>query len=646
MDRKIGNWIKGSLLYAAILLTELLVVHFERGVFQAGFLLASLIGDFFLVRWLIKKRLSDVICKILAFFGVCFALLVGAFLVCRSTLGSYRGADLKTNFFSDKNVMFVVPHQDDDINLGGGIIEQYAAAGSRVSIVYTTNGDSLDLAEIRFQESLKVAQKMGIGSENVFFLGYGDGWRNGHIYHSEDENGIWTSHVGYQQTYGTEGKDCYRECSYTRRNYLNSLVEVIMEIQPEIIYAVDYDAHSDHRAMSLMLEEAMAEILASQKDYQPDLYKGFAYRTAWWAYPDFTDQLNLKSSVEYKTPTETEVFIPFYSWSQRVRIPVDGKGLNRFLSQTETARQLALYKSQDAIMNADRVVNGDKVFWQRRTDSVLYDAQFQIGDNAEDRLQDFKLLDTYDVTSQQLGGSVVDITQGVTVQMSRPRELRFLGLYEDFDLENQILEGYVELGTGTRIPFGPLNNDGTMTPIALPGTAENTFHIVITDYTGTAPGLTEVEAYTTDITAPEKNVEYLMLVDEEDNFVYDYFMDHASDTRSFTLYTYPESGVYHEEDIQITMDGDPGTKCTFADGMLTVTCPEKQQCRLTVALGDISTTVRISNPSGAKEQLLSWIQKVDYELFCGTERWSIRGQIQYYREFYNKMQIIAESIFA
>ena len=51
-----------------------------------------------------------------------------------------------------------------------------------------------------------------------------------------------------------------------------------MNYKPEIIFAVDFDRHIDHRAISLIFEEAISNILSKKNNsYFPEIYKGFCY---------------------------------------------------------------------------------------------------------------------------------------------------------------------------------------------------------------------------------------------------------------------------------------------------------------------------------------------------------------------------------
>lgn len=94
--------------------------------------------------------------------------------------------DDKAEIYADKSVLLIVPHQDDDINLMGGMLEEYVRYKSDIRICFYTNGDFEVSAETRLNESLKVAEFYGISEENIIFMGYGDRWNpeDGHIYTS------------------------------------------------------------------------------------------------------------------------------------------------------------------------------------------------------------------------------------------------------------------------------------------------------------------------------------------------------------------------------------------------------------------------------------------------------------------------------
>ena len=105
-----------------------------------------------------------------ALAAVCLLVLVGLTL----PVGAF---ELETPFFTGKRVMVLVPHQDDELNLAGSLLEQYTGAGSEVFLVYATNGDYSGLAQLRSHEALAVARSVGIPAENVIYLGYGNQWQ-------------------------------------------------------------------------------------------------------------------------------------------------------------------------------------------------------------------------------------------------------------------------------------------------------------------------------------------------------------------------------------------------------------------------------------------------------------------------------------
>ena len=116
--------------------------------------------------------------------------------------------------------MVVIPHQDDDILLVGGLITQYTENGSEVSVVFTTHGDGDNLAGTRINEAKNVLSELGVKKENIHFLGFGNRWQEKtfagkgvkHIYNSPDGDAIWTSANNHTKTYDASGQKCGRFC--------------------------------------------------------------------------------------------------------------------------------------------------------------------------------------------------------------------------------------------------------------------------------------------------------------------------------------------------------------------------------------------------------------------------------------------------
>ena len=120
--------------------------------------------------------------------------------------------DGKARLYGGRNVMLLVPHQDDDINVLGGVLEEYVKYGSDVRVVFSTNGDYAGLAEVRFQEALNALENAGIPKDHVIFLGYGDQWapEGPHLYNAEPGQQI-ASFLGMTETYGTAATRVWRK---------------------------------------------------------------------------------------------------------------------------------------------------------------------------------------------------------------------------------------------------------------------------------------------------------------------------------------------------------------------------------------------------------------------------------------------------
>ena len=143
------------------------------------------------------------------------------------------------------------------------------------------------------------------------------------------------------------------------------------EIRADVIFCVDYDENIDHRAVTMLFDEALGEILTAAPDYDPLVLKGFTYSTAFRAPADFYDSVNLLSTVN---PDGERMENGVYRWDARVRLPMDGRALSRSITECRSFAVSREYESQMLWRIAPRIINGDKVFWQRCTGSLLYGA--------------------------------------------------------------------------------------------------------------------------------------------------------------------------------------------------------------------------------------------------------------------------------
>ena len=532
------------------------------------------------------------------------------------------GFSITTPLFEQKKVMIVVPHQDDDINLMGGLIEQYTDAGSDVSVVFSTNGDRFADPGIRADEAVAVLTSLGVKKENIYYLGFGDQWISqncdgteiSHIYHSSDPDLLWTSCYGATATYGTKSIPCYLELPYTRNHYVYSFQQILQEIMPDTIFAVDFDPHIDHEATGLLFEEALCNVLTVNPAYHPEVYKGFCYSTAWEAAGDYFGSMNLLSTRQPEDAVWSETAFG-YTWENRVRFPMNEANLNRVLFCNSVYESLKQYRSQGACLRSKRILNGDKVFWERRTDSLLYDAQILVDGESAPLLNDFKLKDFCIAAdgATVMNGFVPMQGRKVSIKTAGAITLNSVYLYDNPDLSQNILEGHLTFSDGSRLEFGALNKDGSATKLTFTEKQISWMEITVTGQEGEQAGFSEIEAF---YDAPVLQEEvYLMAVDEEDNFVYDYLI-HGSSNAAFRVCSFPSKNVLNQENVTATLVSDTNeAACYWEQDQLIVNCPAGSVCTVTLSDGNQSTTFTVSNPAESEYAFLRAVRFMDRTSF-------------------------------
>ena len=519
----------------------------------------------------------------------------------RIRLNSYiRYADVeegKEPFFAGQKVMLLVPHEDDDINLMGGVLEQYIKYGSEVYVVFSTNGDGdkrFDMTQMgytRIKEAIRVLTFLGVPEKNIIFLGYCDGgWgKSGYHIYNAPENEVILSDSGRTQTYGIDSHPPYHENkSYTRSNLYSDIKQVIADHLPDTLFCIDYDTHNDHRALSMLFERVVGELVRSI-DYKPKVYKAYAYRTSWRAAEDYYDSENLTSSVNSYVDRDVQL----YEWDNRVRLSVDTGSIARYLNQSKLYKALSLYASQSASERAVRIINGDKVFWERETTSLLYSADISVSSGDKEKLTDFMLLDCDGLTDHgdyPYDGvwhpSDDDTEKMIRVVFDTERYIEDIVLYDNPSLKDNIRNATVETDDGMLLSTGKLKPSGTHVSIKR---SIRSFTIRIEDYEGEKYGLTEIEAFS----GSDDSIRPIFkIIDNQDNFVYDYIV--APEGRQmFGVYSNTD---FRMQDCRIQCDNNR-CKVRVCEDSFEVFCPRGQKCLLSLISDDkVLDTVLIRNP--------------------------------------------------
>ena len=258
-----------------------------------------------------------------------------------------------------------VPHQDDETNLAGNILS-YLVKKYDVYVVYSSLEVNPDKASIRKKEAVNACGVYGIEKDNVIFLGLPDTPnRTGHHFFTDGD-----------------------------KNIILKFEEILKTLMPEVIIGTDFDFHSDHRMVSLALDEAVFNIMNKIKTYTPLYLKGFCYETAYYGVDDYSATY-LKNTKVAKMPLSNVS----YKWEDRISLNSQEK--NGFIFLKTPFKALKRHKSQYAAMHARKVINADNVFWKKRTDNLLIrDATITATSGDISKISDLKVIDTDDIITE------------------------------------------------------------------------------------------------------------------------------------------------------------------------------------------------------------------------------------------------------
>lgn len=601
-----------------------LMVHIESRMLQ----IYMLQGYFDILMAICCSKAKGYVCITVAavfLIGLLIALAVEQHLFKDNTLYDCTEPDRK-NIYAGKNVLMFAPHEDDEINIYGGIIEQYVKNGSTVRVVFSTNGDVYGLGKLRIREALEVAKSYGIPKENFIFLGYSDSMRGAsgkHIYNC-DANEEVASVKGYTEAYGIDTHNSYSNKKFTRQNVLDDFKDVINEYKPDVLYCCDYDSHPDHRAIGLFFEEALGEILKENPFYSPKVYKGFAYSLAWMGKLDYYTP-NSRSTHQWIVD-DLMVENNVYAWAERLRLPVAKESLSHIMQNASSYVAMMKYSSQTATDHANGILNNDKVFWERRTDSLLYNAKAMATSGDASHIAEFKLVDSVDINELELMPSCnawvadnEDKTPSVMLKLDEKQSISTVYIYESPLKENHIVSATVKIGN---YQFEIKNLHKGANKFSFNPVLADTIAIRVDEWTGDC-SILKVEAFEN---PDQTDIQLVKLVNDQDDFCYDYMLD-PSGTEDFTVYHYP---VDTPADFDVSCTG--GVEVKNNDGKLTITCPQGESGVVTIKSLEnpaIYDEVKISNPTLkdrakiTKRQALEprlWTLPMQYDYYIGAIR--------------------------
>lgn len=532
-------------------------------------------------------------------------------------------------FFGGDSLMIIIPHEDDEINIAGATIYGARQEGMHVICVFVTNGDFSYLPSIRFREAVNALNILGVPAQDVIFLGYPDG-------------GVWAEHSVFMhgkksavvvedrdETCGSETipefclMETGRHHQNTWENLLNDLKMVIEKYKPAGIIATDLDSHPDHRMCSLAFEKVMGEILNTEgNEYHPVILKAFAYNTGFESTKDFYAE-NLLSTVFNRTKIQNAAFEtdnPIYEWEKRIRFPVPMQCRRSLLWKNLIFQALRCHISQRAFLRADRIINGDQIFWERRTDNLLYKGIVRVSSGESRYLHDFQITNMNDICSAKnmLFEDCVwipdkndheKICQCTFVQ---PQHIESISLYGNPNNTGRILQGKITFSTGYVCDVPALREWGRETIIDIPAQEHVEWvQFQILKAEDSTAGLSEWEIY-----AKKKLSHKFLHILINDNFAYEWRSRKQDNNYVISIYAL---GI--KENIHWFLDGKECMLSEIQDRIRAI----GGQHQICAAADDCSSEIRIL-PQGKWNRGIYFINVLIDRLHVWIEKQKIKPE--------------------
>mgnify|MGYP001625199153 CR=1 FL=1 len=469
----------------------------------------------------------------------------------------------------NKKIMIIVPHEDDELNLAGGILNSHFINKKNIILVFTTNGDYGISGQTRINEALKSAKKMHIPINNVIFLGYSDQYKNKdtHIYMTPN-NSVWISQNGKKETYGTNKINDFRfsidnyHSPFNKESFIKDLYDVIEKYLPNKIFTIDYDSHPDHRCLTLCFDIAMGQLLKKNLDYEPKIYKGFAYPTSFFGYADF-DSINLKST-NFKTENNSTYPMqnPYLIWDDRVRFPVAKSVTNKFLPLNNFYKCLRCHKSQLIIKKAFSIINSDQVFWERYSNNLIRFAKIIASSGSIEYLNDFRLFDTNNImhgdklktnfTNISWIPSKEDLKKTLKFTFLKKVTFNQINFYQNAASSDRIDE--IELLFSNGYKNNICIKDFICYKYKLPDQKDITWiKIIIKSTTGDMAGFSEIEVLKLDNKPKQNN--FIKIVINDDLTYGKYFIKNNINSLKIFLYDNDKNYLLNKDDCYYYLNG-------------------------------------------------------------------------------------------
>jgi len=282
---------------------------------------------------------------------------------------------------SRSRVMMFAPHPDDEALCCSGVIYAAKQAGNTVKVVVVTNGDdykspaSKTNGLTREAETVAAMNGLGLSTQDVIFLGYGDQSLQQLLF-SSSATQIYTSLAGQTKTYANTGLGgvSYHQYltgaagSYNQQTVLGDIQSALSNFAPTDIYTTGmWDNHPDHRATYAFTAQALIALkkqglLPSTRIHETWIHSPCqdCDSSFYWPEPVFTPNQTF--------PVPEFISQTPYDWTQTENIPVPAAMQDSNQNTNLKWNTIATYHSQtgdDPSSYLFGFVKIDEFFWVR-----------------------------------------------------------------------------------------------------------------------------------------------------------------------------------------------------------------------------------------------------------------------------------------
>lgn len=204
------------------------------------------------------------------------------------------------------------------------------------------------------------------------------------------------------------------------------------------------------------------------------------------------------------------------------------KECRTWLAENVLFKALCAHLSQKAVRRAVKLVNGDEVFWFRRTDNLAYEGMMTASSGNPDYLDDFHMINTKDIISEEPVFNDYlwipeenDKGKWCQCTFSAPQHVEAITLYGNVESGQRILRGKISFSNGNSFETGPMAENGKQTLITFPAQDDvNWIRFQILETEGEHAGVSEWEIFKSLRMDAEPQV---LQITMDGNFAYDWY---------------------------------------------------------------------------------------------------------------------------